>query len=306
VPIWSHSRIASFEKCPLQYRYRYVDRIKRDTQSIEAFLGNRVHEALERLYQEAAQGRTPALADLIDSYHRNWEAKFSDRITIVRANDGPDLYRRRGESCLATYYARHQPFDQAETVGLEERVQMALDGEGRYQVQGYIDRLARAADGVLEIHDYKTSNTLPRPEDLKRDRQLTLYQLAVQKRFPEDREVRLIWHYLVQDQTLESSRSPADLDRTRKETIKAIDRIEAARDYPPHESALCRWCEYRDICPLFATAATSSSPGKEPVQEARPAEGPRVEAQSEPAPAPVAPPKSSAPRPRGTQMPLPF
>ena len=99
---------------------------------------------------------------------------------------------------------------------------MALDGEGRYQVQGYIDRLARAADGVLEIHDYKTSNTLPRPEDLKRDRQLTLYQMAVQKRFPEDREVRLIWHYLVQDQTLESSRSPADLDRTRKDTIKEI------------------------------------------------------------------------------------
>jgi putative RecB family exonuclease len=325
VPIWSHSRIASFEKCPLQYRYRYIDRIKRDTQSIEAFLGNRVHEALERLYQEAARGRAPALADLIDSYHRDWETKFSDRITIVRAGDGPDLYRRRGESCLATYYARHHPFDQAETVGLEERVQMALDGEGRYQVQGFIDRLARAADGVLEIHDYNTSNTLPRPEDLKRDRQLSLYQMAVQKRFPEDREVRLIWHYLVQDRTLESSRSPADLDRTRKETIKAIDRIEAARDYPPHESALCRWCEYRDICPLFATTAASPRPGEDAVEEARPTEGPRaegpraeaprVEARPEPAPVPIrtpppvpagAPAKAAVPPPRGTQMPLPF
>jgi putative RecB family exonuclease len=293
VPIWSHSRIASFEKCPLQYRYRYLDRIPRETQSIEAFLGNRVHEALERLYEEAGKGRTPALPELIDSYQQAWDAKYSDKITIVRAEDGADHYRRRGVACLTAYYDRHRPFDQAETVGLEERVQMALDDGGRYQVQGYIDRLARGRDGVLEIHDYKTSSTLPRPEDLKRDRQLTLYQMAVQKRFPDARAVRLYWHYLVQDRTLESSRTPADLDRTRTEVIKAIDRIQAARDYPPQESALCRWCEYNDICPLFAAPAGAPRAGKNPARAAGPDPAPTREARPGPAV-------------RGAQMTLPF
>ncbi len=304
MPIWSHSRISSFEKCPLQYRYRYIDRIPRDTQGIEAFLGNRVHEALERLYDEAGQGRTPTLDALIDSYRQEWGAKFSDKITIVRANDGPALYRQRGETCITTYYARHRPFDQAETLGLEERVQMALDADGRYQLQGYIDRLARGTDGVLEIHDYKTSSKLPRPDDLKRDRQLTLYQMAVQRRFPEAREVRLIWHYLVQDQTLRSSRTPADLDRTRSETIRSIDRIEAAREYPPHESALCRWCEYQGICPLFAKPA-APGPGDGTRLETAPSEEPRPETRAEADP-PVTRSKKTVPPDRGAQIPLPF
>ncbi len=46
VPVYSHSRLSTFEKCPLQFRYRYIDKIKRDTRGIEAFLGIRVHYML--------------------------------------------------------------------------------------------------------------------------------------------------------------------------------------------------------------------------------------------------------------------
>ena len=31
MPLYSHSRLSTYEKCPLQYRYRYLDKIKRDT-----------------------------------------------------------------------------------------------------------------------------------------------------------------------------------------------------------------------------------------------------------------------------------
>ena len=183
-------------------------------------------------------------------YDGNWKETFSDKITIVRTEYTPDHYRQVGERCVTGYYRRYEPFDQATTLGLEERVQLTLDADGRYRLQGYVDRLARAGRGVYEIHDYKTSSSLPTDGDLRRDRQLTLYQMAVERRFPDVREVRLIWHYLAFDQELTSARTPAEIEDHRRGTMRLIDTIERTEEFPPRESALCRWCEYRDICPV--------------------------------------------------------
>ena len=58
-------------------------------------------------------------------------------------------------------------------------MQFPLDGDGRYAVRGVIDRLVRARDGALEIHDYKTGRRLPSQDELDRDRQLALYEIGV-------------------------------------------------------------------------------------------------------------------------------
>ena len=41
MPVYSNSRLSAFEKCPLQYKYRYIDRIRTGTEGIEAFLAKR-------------------------------------------------------------------------------------------------------------------------------------------------------------------------------------------------------------------------------------------------------------------------
>lgn len=268
--VYSHSRLSTFEKCKLQYRYRYIDRIKRDTQSIEAFMGNRVHDALEKLYRDLQASKRPGLDEILAHYHRTWVNEYSGRITIVKTDLTPEHYRTIGEECLVKYYRGHDPFDDGQTLGLEEKVTLALDEAGRYQLQGYIDRLVRRAEGVYEIHDYKTSGgRLPSDADLRADRQLTLYQMAVEKRFPDAKEIRLVWHYLVYDQTKTSARTPVEIEQHRTRTIGLIDTIEATKAFPPHESVLCRWCDYRDICPVFAVP---DAPGSaKPVAAAKPA-----------------------------------
>jgi len=46
--IYSHSRLAAFEQCPLRFKFQYIDKLKPDIkQSIEGFLGNKVHDTLE-------------------------------------------------------------------------------------------------------------------------------------------------------------------------------------------------------------------------------------------------------------------
>ena len=120
-------------------------------------------------------------------------------------------------------------------------------------------------DGCYEIHDYKTSNHVPDQSVLDADRQLALYEIAVRKLWPNDvKKVDLVWHYVVFDKEMRSRRTPEQLEKLKKDTVALIDRIEAATDYPPCESNLCKWCNLRKICPLFShEAKTDELPAKE-------------------------------------------
>ena len=51
--LYSHSRLSNFEQCPLKYKLRYIDRVESKIEgSIEAYLGSRAHEVLEKIYRD--------------------------------------------------------------------------------------------------------------------------------------------------------------------------------------------------------------------------------------------------------------
>ncbi|MFQ5417641.1 MAG: RecB family exonuclease [Myxococcota bacterium] len=251
--VFSHSRLSSFEDCPKKYEFRYVQKIRRDTESIEGFVGKRVHEVLERLYRATAIGHVPTLAQVIHRYGALFDEHHDpERVKIVREETPVEEYKANGERGLSNYYRRHYPFDADETLGLEERVAFALDGSSRYRMQGFVDRISRARDGAIEIHDYKTGRWVPDQKKIDQDRQLALYQIGVTEKYGNEQPVRLVWHYVVRDQMRTSTRTPEQLDALRTDTASLIDRVRAATSFPPVKGKLCSWCEFRDICPAFA------------------------------------------------------
>ena len=54
--IYSHSRLEAFKSCPLKYKFNYIDKIKREEEGIEAFLGSRFHKVMEKIYKDLKQG----------------------------------------------------------------------------------------------------------------------------------------------------------------------------------------------------------------------------------------------------------
>jgi putative RecB family exonuclease len=249
---FSPSSLSCFDNCPKQYHFRYVEPIEVDEEGIEAFVGKRVHEVLERLYRFVADAMVPSLPQVIWRYQQNFEARFEPgRIRIVREDTDVAFYRAAGVRGLENYYRRHYPFDADRTLGLEKKIRFQLDPEGQYKLRGIIDRLVRARDGALEIHDFKTGRRVPSQEQLDRDRQLGLYELGVRDQLGEEGEVRLVWHYVVSDQTRTSTRSPEQRQALRDGTARSIDRIRSEADWAPKKSALCDWCEYRPYCPAF-------------------------------------------------------
>ena len=269
--IYSHSRLSSFEDCPKKFEYRYVLKVPSETESIEGFVGKRVHEVLERLYEFVGNDMVPSLGKVIERYRAFWEEHFDPgRVRIVRSENDAAYYRDLGEQCLTNYYRRFYPFDGDETIALEERVLFALDDAKQYRIQGFVDRIVRAKDGAVEIHDYKTSARVPSQSRLDRDRQLALYQMGLADRFGVERPMRLVWHYLAPNQTRISTRTPEQLDALREETIALIDRIRIETAWEPRTGPLCRWCEFADICPAQAERRGAGGEPPHPVDDPAP------------------------------------
>ena len=262
---YSHSRLASFEKCPNQFHYRYILQIPAESEGIEAFMGKRVHEVLERLYEFVGRGQIPSLEQVVFRYHAFWDEHYDcKRVRIVRRGTPVSFYRDLGVRCIEYYYRRFHPFDQTETLGIEEEVTFDLAAEtdtdtqadsradtqakGGYPMRGVIDRIVRGRDGAIEIHDYKTGRYIPSQKDLNSDRQLALYQLGLQGRFGNEQPYRLVWHYLQRRELRTSTRTPEQLETLQSNTRELIDRIEATTEFPVQRSKLCDWCEYKERC----------------------------------------------------------
>ena len=247
--VYSDSRLAMYEQCPLKFKLRYRDRIKRDTEGIEGFLGSRVHDTLKKCYDDLRFTKINSLSDLLAFYNKIWQENWIDSIVIMKQDLTQEHYRALGEKLIGNYYKRYSPFDTDTTIETEMRVGFSLDDENKYRMQGYIDRLSRTQDGTYEIHDYKTSSHMPGQGDADKDRQLGLYQIGVQNRWPDVENIRLVWHYVAFDAELVSYRSPEAISSLIESTKSLIDAIEATQDFPPNESVLCNWCEYPDLCP---------------------------------------------------------
>jgi len=257
VSTFSHSRIDTFETCPKKYEFCYVIKAPRGPDGIEAFMGSRVHDALEWLYGEVRACLLPDEEALVQRYAQVWESEWSDTVRVVREGRTPADYRAIGEKALRDYHRRYHPFDQGTTVGLELRVNMRLDDE--HEIVGYIDRLVKVSDGVWEIHDYKTGATLLTQSKADQDRQLALYELAIRAMYPGVERVELVWHYLAFDHEVRSTRTPEELAALREGILAAVRRIESQTDYPTRTSRLCDWCDYRPSCPAWRHLTGSES-----------------------------------------------
>ncbi len=263
--VYSHSRLSAFEQCRQKYKFRYIDHIPEKEKTIEAHLGTMVHATLEWLYMEAKEDRLPSLDDVMLYYSRNWLTNYQD-FKIVKKNMTDKDYFNKGVQFLIDYYNRYAPF-QENTLDLEKEVFIDLDEEGNYKLKGFIDRLCfNMETQEYEIHDYKTSNTLPPQEKLDADRQLALYSIAVREMFPEGKKVKLIWHYLNFNKRMESRRTEEQLKQLKKETVELIKTIESLNleEFRPTVSALCGWCSYKQICPAWNPQNTSGGSGGKP------------------------------------------
>jgi putative RecB family exonuclease len=235
----------------LKFRFRYLDDIQTQRESIEAFVGKRVHNVLEKLYRDLWAGRLSRFDELKDFYAFRWDEEWHQQIHVARTDETVDDYFAYGLDCIDNFYRRNYPFKQSITVALEERVEFKLDPYGWRRFQGYIDRVASRSDGTYEIHDYKTSRTRRTP-GISELRQLSLYQVGVQSMHPEVTKVELVSHFLCSGEAFRQQQTHTDLVQIVQDANRVIDDIESEEEFRANVTPLCKWCEFQEICPEWS------------------------------------------------------
>jgi putative RecB family exonuclease len=256
---YSNSKLSCFESCPLRYDYKYVQKVEKPAEeTVEQFLGKRVHECLEKLYKDLKFQKLNSLPELLEFYNSEWKKNWNPQIIFVRKEYAEENYRKMGEKFISDYYNRYHPFNHATTIGLEQSFTLSL---GEHKMTGIMDRLAFKADGVYEIHDYKTGS-LTAHCYLEEDKQLPLYALAVKHHYHDAKRVLLVWHFLSVDKEVVMEKSDEQLESLKKDVAQMIEKIEDARqkgEFPAKKSNLCDWCEFRSICPEWGHIAKTES-----------------------------------------------
>lgn len=249
MPVYSNSKLTTYENCPMQYKLKYIDKVELPEgaeEGIEAFLGSRVHDVLEKLHKELILTKLNSLDDLLGYYKIEWDKNWHENVVVVKKGFTKDHYRNTGKEAITNYYKRHQPFNQSKTLATEQLITFKIDN---YNIRGYIDRLSHRGKGNYEIHDYKTSGSLPSQEKFDSDRQLALYHIGIKEKYRDAKDIRLIWHYLVFDKEFTSTRTDAQIRDLKKEVFSLIKTIEKDKAFKPNESNLCDWCEFPEHCP---------------------------------------------------------
>jgi len=251
--IYSPSRIGAFDKCKLSYKYQYIDGLESDLTTIENFRGDIVHQALEEFYNLVKGGAIKPKKWLVDKYQELWEKNYIDSIKIVKKELTADNYFNQGKQGLIEYYDSYYPFNQTKIVKTEHSVEFKVKSNGiEYPFRGRIDRLDwNDKENIFEIHDYKVTNSLMTQKEADNDQQLGLYQIAIKEQWPDIQKVKLVWHSLLFNKELISSRTKLQIDELQRQIIEKVREIEFCTNFLPTKSTLCDWCDFQNICPLW-------------------------------------------------------
>jgi len=248
---FSFSRVTTFEQCARRYRYRYVDGVREAFQSIEAFMGQQVHAAVEWMFQEKDAGRAPRVDDAVRQYSATFDRAWGEArggLKVIKQGTAVEDYRRSGAEMLADFHRTRFAADRLETIGLERHFMLEID-EGR-RFQGFIDRLARDASGVVHIIDYKTGGRPPTRFGGKDGDQLEAYAVAMFAETGAD-ELVLMLEYLRNGSTQSRRIRRGEAEETARRLGARIRVAAEANVFPPSPGTLCDWCGFNDLCEAY-------------------------------------------------------
>lgn len=248
---FSYSQISTFKMCREQYKLIYLEGVRKEDESIEAFMGKCVHATLEWLYQPKNIEKPYVTFDRVcKKFDDLWVELWHEKIYISDPRSSTDGYYSIGKRCLANYYSNYGPTFDQRVAGVEHEIEFVL--EENYLFRGVIDRLDNPEPGKWIIHDYKTGKHMKTERSAKNDLQLAIYQIAIESIYDNVQEIELKWHYLRNGNEVTITHNADEIDQFKKKLIREVDKIIKLSQDPgnfyPKESILCNWCYRWEEC----------------------------------------------------------
>ncbi|MBT4402633.1 MAG: PD-(D/E)XK nuclease family protein [Elusimicrobiaceae bacterium] len=250
---FSYSRMGMYKECPKKYEFRYIYRIPEKPKPYFAF-GHSIHHSLEYLYSVTTPP-FPTLTELLDFFEKDWkQLSWQDKGYQTAEKEYAAFLD--GKKMLIAYYNKHKDTFHIPLAN-EIRASLKIDGLSLLSI---IDRIDYLGDGKLRIVDYKTGKTIQREPD-----QLYMYQKVleasedikkvVQKKDKAVKEIQvaeMVFYYVPTLKEIKFERGSDKVIFDFWQTVLDVaNDIRAKKFEPTPSERTCRWCDYKNICPVF-------------------------------------------------------
>ena len=233
----SYTQISLYQSCPLSYKLRYIDGLEPKDKWYFSF-GKTMHLCAEYFFKVRVPP-PPSLEDLLQYYEQNWLADGYE------SSEDEARHKSYGREILTRFWKIHQ-VDFRIPVAVERLFYIDIEG---VKLRGYIDRVDKLDSGGLSIVDYKTDKELFANEDLERNLQLTLYQLAAEQTWQLPVERLTLYHLRSNTPCSCEPRNSTQLNEARRQVLAVAEGI-AQQNFPAVENQHCP-CDFPEYCPYY-------------------------------------------------------
>lgn len=250
---FSYSKMGMYKECPQKYKFRYVLKLPEKPKYYFAF-GSALHKAMEYLYS-SLKPPFPPLENVLAFFKNDWEStSYSDKGYASKLKESEGYLE--GVRIIKAYYSKHAA-DTLSPIATEFRTTVDIDG---LSVIGIVDRIDYLGGGKVSILDYKTGKKISREPD-----QLMMYQKLmtgnkelesiVRARHPEAEKIEFgnmaFYHLPSLDSQIFEPASKEEMDEFWARVLGVAADIKAGKFAPDPGETKCRFCDYKDMCPVW-------------------------------------------------------
>jgi RecB family exonuclease len=233
-----YSRLADFIRCPLRYKYQYIDQLNERIPRFYYKLGNALHISIRKFFDQKDPSKR-VVQTILDSVKAQWNSDW-----FISRNEEIEWLKKVdviGERFIRNYDPSIQ------VIAIEESFSAPM---GELLLTGKIDRIDQLSDGTYQIIDYKLGHEQAEIdfEELSYSLQPAFYYYGATNALKIKPANFIYYLFLTGERFV--------IRYTKEEIAAGLEKIQVIADsarfsseYPPRRNPYCQDCTY--ICPLF-------------------------------------------------------
>lgn len=238
------TKLSDYLLCPHKYKLKNVEKFANSGSSSPALsFGIAIHDALQELHKPVNPSQK--IQDMSELLIKHW-------VPNAYANaEEDDQYFIKGCQALERYQQAYiNGSGEPTTVGTEVYMTYIFKlGDLQVRLGCKADRVCVHADQLLEVIDYKTSNSgkVPTSEFLLKDLPTFIYYILSRTAYPDYKFFQITFLNVLTLARTSVEYTPAQITANKKALSECLTQI-AANNFAASPSEACSWCSYQDTC----------------------------------------------------------